>query len=506
MKSGQRNTPAMRMVENDVLHGKVRHPAKAPIWTTIGSSKSVQRIGEIEPSLLARSCALDVHPKNPGEWVDFGSLLLNMGLIEESLKACEQALQIDPSDSIAQTNTVYLLMRMGRLDEAESRCRGMLNFVPWTSDLGLALSECLIRKGDLEQASEILQGLINQEPENIKARNLKGLVHLQQGNMREIRKELERRLDHSTGISIDYERACLNLRFGEMPCGWKQYESRWNIPEFAVCEQRYEQPRWEGEPFVGKTLLLYWEQGFGDTLMFLRYVSGVKRLGGRVLLAVQSDLADLAATCAGVDEIIPHGANIPPFDLQLPLMSLPAVFSTELNSIPADIPYLHVPARVPNLQAIAEKLNASDGRLSAGLVWSGRTTHKNDKQRSIPAGHLLPLASLPGIAWFSFQVGGPAEPPFTAIEQLAPLLSNFSDTAFAISHMDLVITVDTAVAHLSGAMGIPTFLLVPALPDWRWLMGRDDSPWYPTMRIYRQSIPGDWEGVIEKVLADLSTN
>jgi len=368
----------------------------------------------------------------------------------------------------------------------------------------LSRAKALLGEGQLPQARAELESALELEPENRVVRNLLGEVFLQQGDWAGIRAEMERRLIGHSGPSADFEKACLRLRFGDMPQGWLDYEVRWRIPEFSAPEQHYPEPRWDGSAFVGRTLLVYWEQGFGDTLMFLRYLPQVKALGGRVLLVAQSQLADLAATCPGADQVIAHGDPLPPFDLQCPLLSLPAVLRTELASIPSEIPYLDVPERVPNRVGLARALAPSKGRTRVGLVWGGSTLHRNTAKRNVPAELLAPLQSLPGIAWFNFQVGGADETPFPDMVPMEKLLSNFSDTAYALSAMDLLISVDTAVAHLAGAMGIPTLLLLSSLPDWRWMMGREDSPWYPSMRLYRQNVPGDWEGVVEQLLADLS--
>jgi hypothetical protein len=270
--------------------------------------------------------------------------------------------------------------------------------------------------------------------------------------------------------------------------------------------RHFSQPAWNGEAFPDRTLLLHWEQGLGDTLMFVRYASRVKRLGGRVLLLAQPSLADLVATCPGVDQVIVHLADLPSFDLQSPLLSLPRVFRTSLDSIPAEIPYLDVPGQVPNRQAIAAVLAAAHGRTRLGIAWAGSPTHTRDKQRSLPVDALAPLGALSGVAWYSFQKD--QEPPASlpGVFPLAPLLGNFSDTAYALSGMDLVLAADTALAHLAGAMGIPTLLLLPYAPDFRWLLGRDDSPWYPSMRLFRQPRPEDWSAVIRMVLRKLGAS
>ena len=170
----------------------------------------------------------------------------------------------------------------------------------------------------------------------------------------------------------------------------------------------------------------------------------------------------------------------------------------------AEIPYLQVPGHVPNRQPLSEVLAASAGRIRIGLAWAGSPVHVRDKERSMPTAALEPLAALQGVAWHSFQFGPLEAVPLPGVIQLAPLLSTFSDSALAVAAMDLVITVDTALAHLAGALGIPTFLLLHAFPDWRWFLARQDSPWYPTMRIYRQPHPGDWESVLRQVLSDLN--
>jgi hypothetical protein len=299
-----------------------------------------------------------------------------------------------------------------------------------------------------------------------------------------------------------FDEAHVRLRNGDLRRGWELYEARLGAIGQKKIQWRFAKPRWNGEPFPGRTLLLHWEQGYGDTLMFVRFAAQAKALGGRVVLVAQKELADLAATCPGLDQVIPHLGRLPPYDLQAPLLSLPHIFKTDLGSIPASVPYLNVPARVPNRQALAALLAASAGKVRVGIAWAGSPVHGRDQERSVPAPALAPLAALPGVAWHSFQMG-PEAPPWPGMAALAPLLGNFSDTAYALSGMDLVITVDTALAHLAGAMAIPTLLLLPFAPDFRWMLERQDSPWYPTLRLYRQSRPGDWVPVVQRLARDL---
>jgi hypothetical protein len=303
---------------------------------------------------------------------------------------------------------------------------------------------------------------------------------------------------------LEYERGYLSLLSGDFRAGWPRFEARWRVPRLVGPKRQFSQPRWDGKPFIGKTLLLFHEQGFGDTLMFVRFVTMVKALGGKVLLEVQAQLAQVAATCPGADAVIPYGDPLPPFDMQLPLLSLPFVLGTDLGSIPSAVPYLDIPEHVPNREGIAQLLAAASKCTRIGLAWAGNAAHRTDEVRSIPAADLCPFAGLPNSFFFGFQIGTAQAPPLPGFVALGPWLSDFSDTAYALSGMDLVITVDTALAHLAGALGVPTLLLLPFGPDWRWMLGREDSPWYPSMRIYRQPVPGAWREVIGRVTADLA--
>ena len=363
----------------------------------------------------------------------------------------------------------------------------------------LSLAERLVKEDDLDRASELLSEVVLQDPTQFKGHELLRLVHFRRGDWSGLYSEFARFIQANHSDRAAFEMACLNLQFGYMPLGWDQFESRWHTPGIEHRPKKHvlPQPRWEGEPFYGKTLLLRWEQGFGDVIMFVRYAHMVKALGGRVLLEVLEPLVDLMATCPGIDGVIRDGDPLPPFDLQLPLLSLPRIFQTTLDSIPADIPYLSVPTRLARREAIDKILDATKGHTRVGLVWAGRPRSPIFPVRSVSPAFLKPLQALSGVAWHSFQVEQGAEQPFPGIVPMGPVVrGSFSETAHALTGMHLVITVDTALAHLAGALGIPTFLLAHTFADWRWLMGRVDSPWYPSARLFRQPGFGDWDGAV----------
>jgi Tfp pilus assembly protein PilF len=468
----------------------------------------LDQAGQWEEAARTYRAFLELQPEHAAAWGDYGGLLLAAGRLEQAQEACYQALCIDPSCPGARINLGCVLVQRRQFDEAEGLFRHVLASDPTRNDARLALAEGLMKKGDLESAKAAVERAMIQDPGNLEAHKMCYRLLTHEGDLAGAYQEIRRWFAFrgaSSSVEEQWELSNLSLLFGDMHKGWEQYESRLQRPESNKPQSHPDQPRWGGEPFVGKTLLVDWEQGLGDTLMFVRYAPQVKALGGRVVWSVQPSLAEVIATCPGVDEVVPMGERLPPFDFHLPLLSLPWVFKTDLASIPADIPYLHVPGRVPNRKHLTEILEASAGRARIGLAWAGNPVHVRDKERSMPPEFLESLILFPEAAWYSFDFGPREDAPLPDIIPLSPLLGSFSDTALAVAGMDLVITVDTALAHLAGAMGVPTFLLLHAFPDWRWLLGRNDSPWYPTMRIYRQPAPGDWNSVVQCVLSDLMT-
>jgi hypothetical protein len=300
----------------------------------------------------------------------------------------------------------------------------------------------------------------------------------------------------------DWELSHFKLLLGDFEAGLPMYESRLVQSDFVGHKELLASaPMWDGKPYPGQTLLIHSEQGLGDTIMMLRYLEQAKALGGTLLLGVQDPLTDIARTCAGPDNVFGKEDGIR-FNLQLPIMSLPHVLKTRLENIPSKIPYIQVPKNVPNMPKIDARIAETHGRKRHGLVWAGRPTHMRDHERSIEPKLLRPLEAVEGVAWFCLQKDAPEAKPFRSAVPLGDLLETFADTAYALSQMDLLVTVDTAVAHLAGAMGVPVKLMATFLPDWRWMLWRADSPWYPSMEIYRQQNAGSWDAVIQSIADD----
>ncbi|HYV36862.1 MAG TPA: hypothetical protein VE988_14230, partial [Gemmataceae bacterium] len=301
-----------------------------------------------------------------------------------------------------------------------------------------------------------------------------------------------------------FNRATPRLLQGDFLGGWADYEWRWRRP--AYPPPPFRQPLWDGSPLAGKTILLWAEQGLGDTFQFIRYAPLVKERGGNVIVACQAAVTRLLRSCAGIDRLIAkENAAATDFDVYAPLMSLPAIFKTTLTTIPAAVPYLAADAKL--VEHWREQLGSCAG-LKIGIAWQGNPEYGNDRQRSLPLTCFEPLSRLAGVQLISLQKGPGIEQlqdvkgrwpivDFTA--KLDEAAGAFQDTAAIMSNLDLVISSDSAVAHLAGALGVPVWLALPWLPDFRWFVGRDDCPWYPTMRLFRQTQSGRWDDVFERI-------
>jgi hypothetical protein len=307
-------------------------------------------------------------------------------------------------------------------------------------------------------------------------------------------------------VSAKFNLALTQLLQGSFVEGFTGFEARWDLPDLAKTRQHFSQPQWDGSDLNGRTILLHAEQGIGDTIQFIRYAPLVAQRGGRVVFQCPEAMTRLFEGFPGIDRFVVRGRELPEFDLHCPLLSLPLAMKTTLETIPASVPYL---------SADAESVSRWRKRLprdsvNVGLAWAGRAEHSNDRLRSMALTDFAPLVDAPGVNFFSLQKGDAAEqlrstPDGLAITDWTEQLQDLSDTAALIDALDLVITVDTSVAHLAGALGKPVWVLLPFAPDWRWMLDRSDSPWYPTMRLFRQPQARDWRSPVEQVAQALHT-
>jgi tetratricopeptide (TPR) repeat protein len=314
----------------------------------------------------------------------------------------------------------------------------------------------------------------------------------------------------SNCVELLYYVGLMHLLQGDFAAGWHNYECRWQTKMLRNARRNFTQPQWLGESIDGARILLHAEQGLGDTLQFVRYAPMVAARGAKVILEAPAELRRLIENMmrGTTAQVVTRGSNLPDFDWQSPLLSLPLVFSTDLASIPAPIPYLQAEPQLTRDFAQHFVQHSGSKNLGIGLVWSGSPRHTRDRQRSIPLAQLSALTEIPSATFYSLQKGPAAKdlldmPIDMNLVDLSGYLNDFSDTAAALANLDLLITVDTAVAHLAGALGKPVWILLTRNPDWRWLLDREDSPWYPTARLFRQHVAGDWSPVIDHVHREL---
>jgi hypothetical protein len=389
---------------------------------------------------------------------------------DDALAACDQALAVRPDYAEALSNRGVTLRELQRFEEAIDSFDRALAARP---DYAEALSN---------------RGVTLQELQRLDAAFAS--------------------YDRAIAVRSDYaeahwNKALLQLQTGCFRDGWRGYEWRRKLDSWVA--RPFAAPEWQGEDIAGQRLLLYAEQGFGDTIQFARYVPLVAARGARVVLEVQPALKSLLAGLGGVETLVAKGGPLPPFDRQCPLLSLPLRFGASLEAIPATVPYLHAPN---------DKIDAWQQRLPldtalVGLVWSGNPAYTRDHDRSIAFAQLAPLLAVPDVRFVSLQKevrAGDARAlqDHPDVIDLRADLKDFVDTAAVIAQLDLIITVDTAVAHLAGAMGKPVWVLLPFLPDFRWLLDRDDSPWYPSARLFRKSATRNWDDVVARVAHELA--
>ena len=298
-----------------------------------------------------------------------------------------------------------------------------------------------------------------------------------------------------------WNRALLWLLLGDYDKGWEEYEWRWRNKELPTPAVDYPRPVWDGSPLKGEEIFLYAEQGMGDAIQFVRYVPLVQELGGRVILGCDRPIERLFSQIRDIVKIVTPQSAVTTFACHASLLSLPRIFGTRLETIPAQVPYLRPDKTLS--KEWAKRLADVPG-LKVGIVWRGNPAQKVNPVRSCPASLLEPLARIPGVRLFSLQKDPGEEGIPNGITDIAADLDDFTDTAAAVEQLDIVISVCTSVAHLAGALGRPLWVMLAFNADWRWLHDRDDSPWYPTARLFRQTQRGDWQGVIDRIAGELA--
>jgi tetratricopeptide (TPR) repeat protein len=466
--------------------------------SNLGNALRLQ--GQLDESILAFRQAASLQPQSPEIQYNLGIALQQKGLIAESIAAYRRALQIRPTCVEALNNLGNALQQEMDFAGAAEVYRQAIALKPDLADAHNNLGRALKDLGLLDEAMASYRKAIEIVPGHADAHSNLGNALRELGQLEAAEAEFSAALSADPNFAeAGWNLGLLSLLRGDFERGFEAYELRNKVKESYVDPQ-FLRSFWDGSDLSGRTILLLAEQGLGDTIHFIRYVPQVRARGGRVMVLAQPRLVKLLTAQPGIDRVLTVGEEIPPFDVTCPLMSLPRVLRTTLRTIPNEVPYLVVDAG----KADAWKAKLSLDRPNVGLVWAGNPTYRNDRLRSIELRQWEPILRTPGINWISLQKGPAAtQARDWPIADYSERLADLQDTAALVSRLDLVIAVDTAVAHLAGALGRPTWMLIPFAPDWRWMLDREDSPWYPTMRLFRQPSRGDWTTPIEKLAAQL---
>jgi tetratricopeptide (TPR) repeat protein len=424
------------------------------------------------------------------------------GRLAEAEAAYRKVLGLNPGNAVAKQYLGVLAMQQGDPGRGEAMIREAIAAMPGMPDFHNNLGLCLRQQDRLREAVLAYRQALALNPGYLPARNNLGLDLMAQAQLPEAAAEFEQAIAAEPKFAeAHWNLGLALLTLGELPRGWREYEWRLQCQPFGDDGLNLAGVApWRGEPLVGKTLLVRREQGAGDTAQFLRFLPRLCDQGARVLLHVRPEMAVLARSVDPRVELVDPVALPAAPDYYANLLSLPRWLEVTLDALPGPMPYLH--AESGRLEAWRERLAAYPGR-RIGLVWGGNPKHKNDRNRSCPLAVFKPLLDLPGISWFSLQKGEPAR-QLAEIEpgkiiDLGPEFQDFADTAAALEALDLLITVDTSVAHVAGALGRPAWVMIPKAPDWRWLLDREDSPWYPSLRLFRQEGVSGWHGVRDRI-------
>jgi Flp pilus assembly protein TadD len=428
-----------------------------------------QHAGRLQEAEQIYRQIIAAEPNHAGAWKLLGAAAHDQGKVDEAVACCERAVRLKPDWTEAHYNLGIAYHAKGESKQAVACFRRAVELKPDYAEAYYNLGYGLDEAGQFDEALTCYDRALALEPSHAHAHWNRSLLRLLQG---------------------DFEQ------------GWPEYEWRWRTGQDTP--RAFAQPQWQGQPLSGTTILIHAEQGLGDTIQFVRYAPLIKGLGAKLLFECQPPLVRLLANGVGIDQLIPRGNELPYFDFHTPLLSVPRVLKTTLATIPASAPYLFANA---GLVAEWRARLATIGGFRIGINWHGREGHAEASKRDIPLELFARLAEIPGVRLISLQKGR-GETELRAAHGRLPIVDvgnidaehgAFMDTAAIMKNLDLVITSDTAVAHLAGALGVPVWVALPFVPDWRWLLNRNDSPWYPTMRLFRQKVRGAWDQVFAEI-------
>lgn len=461
---------------------------------------TLRQVGEKEGAEAAYCAALKLAPAFESALLGLGNLYLELNRLGEARPLLESLVRLRPDLADGLYDLGQVALRQNSFAEAAQRFSAVLAIDPGRSDACNSLGVALLRLNRYDEARDLFVKVLDTNPESSDALCNLGVCYHWSGRVDLaiicFEKLLARFPDHVEG---HFNHALALLAAGRFQEGWLKYEWRFRRGR-PIPERHTDIPRWEGQAIAGRRLLICCEQGYGDSIQFVRYVQLLKNDGATIFIEGQDRLITrLLGMVPGVAAAFPRGEAVPHVDFQIPMMSLPLALGG--RSWPPPVPpYLNIPAELA--EKWRNRLSSCEG-LKVGLAWAGNKEHGNNRNRSILPALLGPLESVQGVAFVSLQFGPAANPDFTLLD-LTGEAGDFLESAALVNCLDLVITIDSAVAHLAGALGIPVWLLLPYNNDWRWMRDRCDSPWYPSMRLFRQETHGGWGAVISHVVGELA--
>jgi Flp pilus assembly protein TadD len=460
-------------------------------------SIAARELGHIDDAVRWASLAVSVYPHHAPLHANLGEFLRLSGDLNRAQAEFQQAIQLNPNEPTFHNSLGVVYGELRQHEKAASEYHRAIELLPTYPDALNNLGGALRDLDKPEEAAQWIMQALQLQPHLSNAYYNFALVLADQGRFDEAIETWSRAIAMKPyDPHPHWNLGMLQLLKGDFDNGWREY--RWRHPLL-----KFDQPQWTGEDPAGKTILLHAEQGIGDAIQFVRYAPLVAAKASGVKLMAHPELVQLLSNMPRVKEVIPLGSTATGFDVHCPLLSLPGIFETTPTTIPAQVPYLNPSDDLT--EKARNRLGPSDAKLRVGLVWAGRPENRNDSRRSLHLDQLAPILATPGVQFFSLQKGPAALDKNQAnMIDLAPVLHDFAHTAAYVKNLDLVIAVDTAVAHLAGALGKAVWVLIPAVPDWRWMLERTDSPWYPTMRLFRQKRRSEWSSPINEVCSELT--
>lgn len=498
-----------RRFEEAVLHyRKVLHQKPEDVHLLSGLAHALAEQDKLDEAVTCYRQALRLQPHSAGIHNNLGITLARQEKLDEAVAHYREALRLAPKAADFHNNLAIVLAKQGNFADAERHYRESLRLKPNAPGAISNLGNALRDQGKFGEAILLYRQALRLKPDAADVHNNLAVALVKQRSVDEGLAHYEECLR----LEPDYAEAHTNraqalLLKGDFAKGCPEFEWRWKCKNAGPRHTQH--PRWDGSPLQGCTILLHAEQGSGDTLQFIRYAQLVKQRGATVFFECPQPLKPLLKSCLGIDQCFAQEEQKPAFDCHAPLMSLPGLVGTTLETIPADIPYLFADEEC--IERWRDELGHDD-HFKIGIAWQGNTRYGGDRHRSLALRHFLPLAWLEGVQLYSLQKGFGSEQLKTIGDQ-TPIVDlggrndvdtvAFLDTAAIMKNLDLVITSDTAIAHLAGGLGVPVWVVLPTTSDWRWFLGREDSPWYPTLRLFRQTQLGNWEAVILRLMNEL---